>query len=37
MRLKWEVQRDVSYKYSKKAEDRFMGYFFETYFFALFG
>lgn len=37
LRLKWEVQRDVSYKYSKKAEDRFMSYFFETYFFAVFG
>ena len=35
--MKWEVQRDVSYKYSKKAEDRFLAYFFETYLFAVFG
>jgi hypothetical protein len=37
MGMKWSVQRDVNYRYSKKAEDRFMSYFFETYLFAVFG
>lgn len=34
--MKWEVLRDCLYKYSKKAQDRFFSYFFETYFFARF-
>ena len=37
MAMKWTVQRDVNYKYSKKAEDRFMSYFPETFLFAVFG
>ena len=35
--MKWDVIRDCSYKYSKRAQDRFLEYFFEAYFFARFG
>ena len=34
--MKWDVIRDVQYKYSKKAQDRFFSYLLETYFFVRF-
>lgn len=37
LQMKWDVIRDCSYKYSKRAQDRFLEYFFEAYFFARFG
>lgn len=36
LQVKWGVMRNCMYKYSKRAQDRFFTYIFETYFFIRF-